>query len=79
MHPIAAAEIDKSLQTPDILTNGVAVTCAELDIPIVIYSPLARGLLIAAITKVGDIDLLIFGTTCPTWSRKPGEELGGEK
>ena len=56
LHPIAAVEVEMSLQTPDILTNGVAAICAELKIPIVAYSPLGRGLLTATITKVGDID-----------------------
>jgi pyridoxine 4-dehydrogenase len=56
LHPIAAVEVELSLQTPDILTNGVASTCAELNIPIVAYSPLGQGLLTAAITKPGDID-----------------------
>ena len=56
LHPIAAVEVEMSLQTPDILTNGVAATCAELKIPIVAYSPLGRGLLTATITKSGDID-----------------------
>ena len=56
LHPIAAVEVEMSLQTPDILTNGVAATCAELKIPIVAYSPLGRGLLTAAITKTEDLD-----------------------
>ena len=56
LHPIAAVEVEMSLQTPDILTNGVAATCAELKIPIVAYSPLGRGLLTATITKIEDLD-----------------------
>ena len=56
LHPIAAVEVEMSLQTPDILTNGVAATCAELNIPVAAYSPLGRGLLTATITKIGDID-----------------------
>ena len=56
LHPIAAVEVELSLQTPDILENGVATTCAELSIPIVAYSPLGRGLLTAAITKLDDLD-----------------------
>ena len=56
LHPIAAVEVELSLQTPDILTNGVAATCAELKIPIIAYSPLGRGLLTASITKISDID-----------------------
>lgn len=56
IHPIAAVEVEMSLQTPDILTNGVASTCAELKIPIVAYSPLGRGLLTATIAKPVDLD-----------------------
>ena len=56
LHPIIAVEVELSLQTPDILENGVATTCAELGIPIVAYSPLGRGLLTAAITRPEDLD-----------------------
>ena len=45
VHPIAAVEVELSLWATDILRNGVAATCAELGIPIVAYSPLARGML----------------------------------
>ena len=43
--PISAVEIELSLWAPDVLTNGVAATAGELDIPIIAYSPLARGTL----------------------------------
>ena len=56
LHPIAAAEVELSLQTPDILENGVAAACAELGIPVVAYSPLGRGLLTAAMSKPEDLD-----------------------
>ena len=56
LHLIAAVEVELSLQTPDILDNGVATTCAELGIPIVAYSPLGRGLLTASMTKPEDLD-----------------------
>ncbi len=56
VHPIAAVEVELSLHTPEILTNGVATTCGELGIPIVAYSPLGRGLLTSQISKAGDID-----------------------
>ncbi|KAI4270207.1 MAG: hypothetical protein LQ337_006825 [Flavoplaca oasis] len=56
IHPISAVEVELSLHTPDILTNGVASTCAELGIPIVAYSPLGRGLLTSQINTVSDID-----------------------
>ena len=45
VHPIAAVEVELSLWVTDILRNGVAETCARLDIPIVAYSPLSRGML----------------------------------
>ncbi|KAL8702955.1 MAG: hypothetical protein Q9201_003859 [Fulgogasparrea decipioides] len=56
IHPVAAVEVELSLQSPDILTNGVATTCAELGIPIVAYSPLGRGLLTAQLNTANDID-----------------------
>ncbi|KAL2042494.1 hypothetical protein N7G274_004987 [Stereocaulon virgatum] len=56
LHPIAAVEVELSLQSPDISTNGVTSTCAELHVLVVAYSPLGRGLLTAAITKPGDLD-----------------------
>lgn len=55
IHPIVAVEVEMSLQTPDILSNGVASTCAELKIPIVAYSPLGRGFLTDQITKLSDL------------------------
>lgn len=45
VHPIAAVEVELSLWTRDILTNGIAATCAELGIPIIAYAPLSRGAL----------------------------------
>ena len=45
VHPIAAVEVELSLWSPDILSNGIAATCAELAIPIIAYSPLSRGAL----------------------------------
>ncbi|KAL8998545.1 MAG: hypothetical protein Q9169_002384 [Polycauliona sp. 2 TL-2023] len=56
IHPIAAVEVELSLHTPEILTNGVATTCAELGILIIAYSPLGRGLLTAHLNTASDID-----------------------
>ena len=56
IHPVAAVEVELSLQTTDILTNGVAKTCGELQIPIIAYSPLGRGLLTATLVKPSDLD-----------------------
>ena len=52
---IAAVEVEFSLWSTDILENGIAKTCAELDIPIVAYSPLGRGFLTGQIKKIEDI------------------------
>ena len=56
VHPICACEVELSLHSPEILTNGVAKTCGELGIPIAAYSPLGRGLLTTQINSAKDID-----------------------
>lgn len=40
---ILAAEVELSMFTPDILSNGVAAACAQHNIPIQAYSPIGRG------------------------------------
>lgn len=55
VHPIAAVEAELSLWETNILTNGVADTCAELGIPIVAYSPLGRGFLTGALKSFDDM------------------------
>ncbi|KKK20799.1 hypothetical protein AOCH_007156 [Aspergillus ochraceoroseus] len=55
IHPIAAVEVELSLWDTSILTNGVAETCAELGISVVAYSPLGRGILAGAFTKVSEL------------------------
>lgn len=40
---IVAVEVELSVFTPDVLTNGVAAACAQYDIPLVAYSPLGWG------------------------------------
>jgi pyridoxine 4-dehydrogenase len=52
---IASVEVEFSMFSPDILENGVAKTCAELDIPIVAYSPLSRGFLTGQLRKFEDL------------------------
>ncbi|KAG7146411.1 Pyridoxal reductase like protein [Verticillium longisporum] len=52
---ISSVEIELSLWETDALTNGITDVCAELDIPIVAYSPLGRGLLTGAIRSPADI------------------------
>jgi pyridoxine 4-dehydrogenase len=53
--PIAAVEVEFSLFETRILSNGVADTCAKLNIPIIAYSPLGRGLLTGKITSAADL------------------------
>ncbi|KAL2786098.1 NADP-dependent oxidoreductase domain-containing protein [Aspergillus keveii] len=55
--PIAAVEVEFSLFETGILQNGVASVCAELDIPIVAYSPLGRGVLTGEVLNAGDLPL----------------------
>jgi pyridoxine 4-dehydrogenase len=55
VHPIAAVEVELSMWSTDILVNDVAKTCAELEIPIVAYSPLGRGVLTGAVKSLADI------------------------
>jgi pyridoxine 4-dehydrogenase len=55
VHPIAAVEVEMSLWSTDILENGIAQTCAELNIPVIAYSPLGRGVLTGAVTSLADI------------------------
>ncbi|KAJ5135862.1 uncharacterized protein N7515_005140 [Penicillium bovifimosum] len=55
VHPIAAVEVEMSLWSTDILENDVAKTCAELQIPVIAYSPLGRGALAGTVTSLADI------------------------
>lgn len=40
---IVAVEVELSMWSTDVLTNGVAAACAQYNIPLVAYSPLGRG------------------------------------
>ncbi|KXJ91731.1 aldo/keto reductase [Microdochium bolleyi] len=52
---VVAVEVELSLFSTEILTNGIAAICAEHDIPIVAYSPIGRGLLTGQIKSLDDI------------------------
>lgn len=67
VHPIAAVEVELSLWATDILHNDIAKTCAELDIPVVAYSPLGRGALTGTITKFSDIPEGDFRRSLPKY------------
>ncbi|MCJ1322101.1 Pyridoxine 4-dehydrogenase [Xylographa vitiligo] len=55
VHQVCAVEVELSMWETNVLTNGVASACAELDIPLVAYSPLGRGFLTGDIKKPDDI------------------------
>ncbi|KAF7532255.1 hypothetical protein G7054_g8091 [Neopestalotiopsis clavispora] len=53
--PISLVEVEFSLWSTDILTNGVATTTKKLGIPIVAYAPLGRGFLTGQLKSPADI------------------------
>jgi pyridoxine 4-dehydrogenase len=55
VHPIAAVEVELSLFSTDPLENGIAETAAELNIPVIAYSPLSRGFLTGQINSLDDL------------------------
>ena len=57
VHKISAVEVEFSLWATEILTNGVAQTCSELQIPIIAYSPLGRGFLVCykCFSRIADL------------------------
>ncbi|KFZ00834.1 hypothetical protein V501_10430 [Pseudogymnoascus sp. VKM F-4519 (FW-2642)] len=52
---IDAVEVELSLWSTDILTNGVVEACSEANIPVIAYSPLGRGMLTGQIKSADDI------------------------
>lgn len=75
VHKIAAVEVEVSLWATEIFENGVAQACAELDIPIVAYSPLGRGFLVRQATCPGNsqelLVLSLYFPTCPLLTASP--------
>ena len=53
--PINVVEIEFSLWSTEMLTNGIAAACKELDIPILTYSPLGYGFLTGQVKTLNDI------------------------
>ncbi|KAF9728936.1 hypothetical protein PMIN06_010358 [Paraphaeosphaeria minitans] len=52
---VVAVEAELSLFSMDVLHNGVAAACAELQIPLIAYSPLCRGLLSGRFKSLDDL------------------------
>ena len=67
---ISAVEVEFSLWSTEILDNGVASTCAELEIPIIAYSPLGRGFLTGQIRSRADIPADDFRLSVPRFSEE---------
>ena len=55
IHPVATVEVEFSLWSTEIKTNGVLDACNELDIKIIAYSPLGRGILSGKWDKPEDV------------------------
>ncbi|OJI84511.1 hypothetical protein ASPTUDRAFT_30431 [Aspergillus tubingensis CBS 134.48] len=53
--PLSVVEVEFSLWSTDILGNGVAVACKELDVPILTYAPLGYGFLTGQVKKLEGI------------------------
>ncbi|KAI9885298.1 MAG: hypothetical protein M1823_002926 [Watsoniomyces obsoletus] len=70
VHPISAVEIELSLWATEPLTNGIVDTCAELDIPIVAYSPIGRGFLTGQIKSLDDLPADDMRRHFPRFQRK---------
>ncbi|KAF7595953.1 Pyridoxine 4-dehydrogenase [Aspergillus hancockii] len=54
VHPNSAVEVELSLFDTRIIRDDVAKVCADLDGPIIAYSPLGRGVLAGACTNASD-------------------------
>ncbi|KAH8883995.1 aldo/keto reductase [Thozetella sp. PMI_491] len=52
---IVAVEVELSLWSTDVLTNGVAAACAQYGIALVAYSPVGKGMLTGQFRSLDDI------------------------
>ncbi len=68
VHPIAAYQGELSIWTRIHEEDGVLETCSELGVTYVAYSPLGRGFLTGAITKLSDLSPRDWRRTNPRFS-----------
>ncbi|KAK0765679.1 hypothetical protein N5P37_001617 [Trichoderma harzianum] len=66
---IGTVEVELSMFTPDILTNGVAAACAENNIPITAYSPIGRGMLTGRFKDVSEVQGFGFISKFPRFEK----------
>ncbi|KAL4810485.1 NADP-dependent oxidoreductase domain-containing protein [Aspergillus unguis] len=52
---VVGVEVELSMFSTDILSNGIAAACAQYNIPIIAYSPIGRGMLTGQLKKYTDI------------------------
>ncbi|EXA28908.1 hypothetical protein FOVG_19516 [Fusarium oxysporum f. sp. pisi HDV247] len=52
---IVGVEVELSLFSTEVLTNGVAEACFKYGIPLIAYSPLGRGLLTGQLKSINDL------------------------
>lgn len=70
VHPIAGVEVELSLWEFTYLENGVMDACAELNIPLIAYSPLGRGFLTGQFKSRDDIPDGDFKKSIPRFSEE---------
>ena len=70
VHPIAALQSEYSLWSRDVESDGVLMTCRELGITFIPYSPLGRGFLTGAIQKLEDLHESDWRRTNPRFGEK---------
>ncbi|KAL7803709.1 Aldo/keto reductase [Trichoderma aethiopicum] len=70
---VGTVEVELSMFSPDILTNGVAAACAEHDIPITAYSPIGRGMLSGRFKDVSEVQSFGFIATFPRFQKEAFE------
>ncbi|RFU81495.1 hypothetical protein TARUN_717 [Trichoderma arundinaceum] len=70
---IAAAELELSMFSPEILKNGIAAACKEHDIPIIAYSPIGRGMLTGEFKNLEDVKKLGMVSQFPRFQQEQFE------
>ncbi|RFU80906.1 hypothetical protein TARUN_1301 [Trichoderma arundinaceum] len=66
---IGTVEVELSMFTPDILTNGIAAACAQYGIPITAYSPIGRGILTGRFKDVSQVQGFGFISKFPRFEK----------
>jgi aryl-alcohol dehydrogenase-like predicted oxidoreductase len=74
VHPIAAVQLEYSLFTRDVVEGEMLATCRELDIAVVAYSPVGRGMLTGTVAARDQFAAADFRATAPRFS---AENLDG--